>query len=154
MTLNRSRYNPRDSVERITIKNSDYLLKSYLADKKEKGKNLVNDGCDFNIMHLEPGDTVREYVDFLFDEYDVKAARIHEFCPKQYAVPHFDSGYDGLDTFIVRIDSGKESRLKIEGILVPEHCGVGYKLPTGTMHEVTTGTIYNRYTLTVWGKKK
>ena len=153
MALNRSKYNPRDSVERITIKNIDCLLKSYLADKKEKGKNLLRDGCDFNILHLKLGDVVREYVDFLFEEYDVESARIHEFSPKQYAVPHFDSGYDGLDTFIVRIDKGKESRLKIEGILVPEHYGVGYKLPSGTLHEVILGKE-TRYTLTVWGKSK
>ena len=107
-----------------------------------------------NIMHLNSGEPSRDYIETLFEGYDIHAARIHEFYPTQYAIPHFDSGYDGLDTFIIRLDEGKESRLKIEGVLVPECCGMGYKLPSGTVHEVTLGTIYNRYTLTVWGKEK
>lgn len=150
MTTHYSEYNPTSPIQRVRIRSA---VNNNLLREFEASKTLKKDGCEFDIMHLKEGYGREIVEEIFFDSHVIEAARLHCFTPEQYAAPHFDSGYDGLDTIIVRLDDCLESRLKIEGIIVPEHEAVGYVLPSGTIHEVTMGEN-DRYTLTVWGRKR
>ncbi|TQV88845.1 hypothetical protein [Aliikangiella coralliicola] len=136
---------------RVPLDLCNLLIERFLAE--EKPSLYSKENTQFNILRLEENDPTRAQVDEVFSEFEINAVRIHEFQPHHQATPHFDSAFNGYKTLIIRLDDNGKSRLKIEGELVPEHQGLGFRLPSGTLHEIINGD-HIRYSLTIWGKQK
>jgi len=142
-----SLYDPKGKIERVQVPVGSLIIVEHLMNQREFDKP----GTNFIYWQLD--DFGEKCVRDAFSDFNLDVIRIHRFGPSHRAVYHFDSAFPNQDALIIRLDDNGDSRLKIEGELVPEMKGMGYKLPPGTVHEVIKGD-YTRYTLVAWGIRK
>ena len=145
-------FNIYEKIDRVRISSE---LCAELIGRFSSDNNvgvIENHETKFDFTIIEKVEPLHKKLQEVFIDFDIHVIRLHKFNDTDKAPAHFDSAYSGKDTIIIRLNNG-QSRLKIEGVKVPEHIGVGYCLPSGTLHEITESD-HTRYSLTIWGSRR
>jgi len=110
-------------------------------------------GTQFEYYEISEQDALFDAIQYQLKknvDFDAKVIRLHKFKPEDLARRHTDTGYEGMDTVVIKLDHFGEHRLLVDDYLVQAATGEIIIIPEGTYHTVFRGT-QSRFTLTAWG---
>jgi hypothetical protein len=119
------------------------------ATGKWRRPKLLPGGTGLCIYTADSAHISYQTIQHYFPHKHIHTVRVHRFDADDCVGPHTDTAFPGCDVVIIRLDTGSESRLLIDGTMVVESRGMGYYLPEHTVHEIIKGTE-PRYTLVAW----